>query len=86
MHVCPLFNGLQPHIGGPIGAGCATVLIGGLPAARALDPCVCAGPPDLIAKGSKTVFIGGKPAARQFDQTAHGGIIVSGFPKVLIGG
>lgn len=85
-HVCPLFNGPQPHVGGPIVSGCPTVLIGGQPAARVTDPCVCAGPPDMIAKGSATVLIGGLPAARQFDQTAHGGVVVSGFPDVLIGG
>lgn len=28
----------------------------------------------------------GQPAARMFDQTAHGGIILMGFPLVLIGG
>ncbi|HRN25161.1 MAG: PAAR domain-containing protein [Ignavibacteriaceae bacterium] len=28
----------------------------------------------------------GKPAARQGDPTAHGGVIMSGFPTVLIGG
>lgn len=28
----------------------------------------------------------GKPAARMGDQTAHGGVIVGGFPTVLIGG
>jgi uncharacterized Zn-binding protein involved in type VI secretion len=86
MHICPLFNGPQPHVGGPIIVGCPTVLIGGQPAARVGDPCVCAGPPDVIAKGSATVLIGGQPAARQLDQTAHGGIIVTGFPTVLIGG
>jgi uncharacterized Zn-binding protein involved in type VI secretion len=85
-HVCPLFDGPQPHIGGPISAGCPTVLIGGMSAARTLDLCVCAGPPDMIAKGSTTVFIGGQPAARQLDQTAHGGMIVTGSPTVLIGG
>lgn len=85
-HICPLFNGPQPHIGGPIVLGCPTVLIGGLPAARITDICTCAGPPDMIAKGSATVLIGGLPAARQLDQTAHGGMIVTGFPTVLIGG
>jgi uncharacterized Zn-binding protein involved in type VI secretion len=85
-HVCPLFNGPQPHVGGPVSVGCPTVLIGGLPAARATDICICAGPPDMIAKGSATVFIGGLPAARQLDQTAHGGIVVTGYPTVLIGG
>lgn len=86
LHICPLFNGPQPHVGGPISLGCPTVLIGGSPAARVSDVCVCAGPPDMIAKGSSTVFIGGLPAARQFDETAHGGAIVSGCPTVLIGG
>jgi len=86
VHVCPLFNGPQPHVGGPIVMGCPTVLIGGLPAARITDVCTCAGPPDMVAIGSATVFIGGKPAARQFDQTAHGGFIATGCPTVLIGG
>jgi len=85
-HVCPMFNGTQPHIGGPIMVGCPTVLIGGLPAARATDMCTCAGPPDAIAKGSATVLIGGLPAARILDPTVHGGILVTGFPTVLIGG
>jgi uncharacterized Zn-binding protein involved in type VI secretion len=48
--------------------------------------CTCAGPPDVIATGSATVLIGGFPAARQFDTTAHGGVIVTGCPNVLIGG
>jgi uncharacterized Zn-binding protein involved in type VI secretion len=86
VHLCPLFNGPQPHVGGPIAGGCPNVLIGGLPAARVTDICTCAGPPDMIAIGSATVFIGGLPAARQFDQTAHGGMIITGLPTVLIGG
>jgi uncharacterized Zn-binding protein involved in type VI secretion len=85
-HVCPLFNGLQPHIGGPVNPpGCPTVRIGGQPAARVGDMCTCAGPPDVIATGSATVMIGGSFAARQFDMTAHGGVIVVGFPTVMIG-
>ncbi len=85
-HVCPMFNGPQPHVGGPISFGCPTVLIGGMPAARATDTCVCAGPPDMIARGSATVFIGGLPAARMLDPTVHGGVVVIGCPTVLIGG
>jgi hypothetical protein len=30
-------------------------------------------------------MIGGKPAARMGDQTAHGGVIITGLPTVLIG-
>jgi uncharacterized Zn-binding protein involved in type VI secretion len=57
-----------------------------MPAARIGDMCICVGPTDVIAKGSATVLIGGSPAARIGDMTAHGGVIVSGAPMVIIGG
>lgn len=85
-HVCPQVTVLVPHVGGPIIGPCwPTVLIGGLPAARLTDMAVCVGPPDVIAMGSPTVLIGGLPAARMMDPTAHGGMIVMGWPTVLIG-
>jgi uncharacterized Zn-binding protein involved in type VI secretion len=40
----------------------------------------------MIVMGSSTVFIGGMQAARIGDMTAHGGVIVSGAPTVIIGG
>ena len=87
MHTCPQVTVLVPHVGGPISPpGCLTVQIGGLPAACAGDMATCVGPPDTIVKGSATVFIGGRPAARMGDNTAHGGVIVAGFPTVMIGG
>jgi uncharacterized Zn-binding protein involved in type VI secretion len=88
MHVCPLVNpGGVPHVGGPVAGVCAiNVLIGNQPAARVGDLLICTGPPDTIVKGSTTVFIGGMPAARVGDNTAHGGVIVQGFPTVVIGG
>ena len=87
MHICPMVNGVVPHVGGPlIPPGCLTVLIGGMPAARVSDMCICTGPPDIIVVGSATVMIGGMPAARMGDTTAHGGIIVIGCPTVIIGG
>jgi len=61
-----------------------TVLIGGLPAAVVGGMCTCVGPPDAIVKGSMKVMIGGGPAARMGDQTAHGGVIVAGYPLVMI--
>jgi uncharacterized Zn-binding protein involved in type VI secretion len=86
MHTCPMFTGPVPHVGGPIsGPGCPTVLIGGLPAARATDMAVCVGPPDTLVPGSPTVLIGGMPASRLGDSTGHGGVIVAGCPTVLIG-
>jgi len=87
MHTCPMVTVLVPHVGGPIlPPGTPTVLIGGLPAARATDMAFCVGPPDVILKGSATVMIGGLPAARMGDPTAHGGVIVFGLPTVMIGG
>ncbi|WPQ62261.1 PAAR domain-containing protein [Chitinophaga sancti] len=88
MHTCPLVNpGPVPHVGGPVtGPGVPTVMIGGMPAAVVGDILVCTGPPDTIVKGSATVLIGGRPAARMGDNTAHGGVIVAGFPTVMIGG
>ena len=85
MHTCPMFDGPKPHVGGPIlPPGAMTVLIGGLPAARVGDMCTCVGPPDTIAMGSTKVMIKGMPAARMGDQTAHGGVIVLGYPQVMI--
>ncbi len=87
MHVCPMTTGPVPHVGGPIlPPGAPTVLIGGLPAAKLGDMCVCTGPPDSIIAGSGTVLIEGMPAARMGDSTAHGGSIVLGEPTVIIGG
>jgi uncharacterized Zn-binding protein involved in type VI secretion len=87
MHVCPMFTGPVPHIGGPImPPGAVTVLIGKLPAARITNMVVCAGPPDVILKGSSTVLINKLPAARMGDSTAHGGTIILGCPTVLVGG
>ena len=86
MHTCPMVTGIVPHVGGPIsGPGCPTVLIGGLPAARATDMAVCVGPPDTLVPGSPTVLIGGMPTARMGDSTGHGGVIILGCPTVLIG-
>lgn len=61
-------------------------MIGGRPAARVGDQCVCAGPPDQIARGSSTVRVNGQALARQGDQTVHGGVVVAGAPTVLVGG
>ena len=83
-HACPLSDGPKPHVGGVVAVGSMTVLIGGMPAARVGDMCVCVGPPDVIVLGSFTVLIGGQPAARLGDMTAHGGAIVMGYPTVLI--
>jgi uncharacterized Zn-binding protein involved in type VI secretion len=87
MHVCPMVTGVVPHVGGPIIPPCCpTVIVGGIPQARVSDQAICVGPIDVIVKGSATVLVGGLQAARIGDMTAHGGVIVTGFPTVIIGG
>ena len=86
MHICPRVTGHVPHVGGPILApGGIPILIGGRPAARVGDLLACVGPPDVVAQGYPKVLICGRPAARMGDRTAHGGVIVMGYPTVLIG-
>jgi uncharacterized Zn-binding protein involved in type VI secretion len=90
--------GDQTSHGTPLGPGpgCATVLIGGMPAWRVgsdfhacplvngLEPHVGG----VVAVGSMTVLIGGLPAARATDQVVEAGgpnVIALGAPTVLIG-
>ncbi|HSK62434.1 MAG TPA: PAAR domain-containing protein [Pyrinomonadaceae bacterium] len=57
-HLCPLVDGLKPHVGGVVAVGSVTVMIGGLPAARQGDLIVEAGAPNAISAGAPTVMIG----------------------------
>lgn len=81
----------HPGVIGP--PGCPTVLIGGMPAARAGDLHTCsmpspAGPhpPAPFPRGCVTVLIGGMPALRVGDLSGCGAPVVTGCPTVLIGG
>ncbi len=85
-HLCPMLDGLKPHVGGPVLLGAANVLVGQRPAANVGTSCTCCGAPDMIVRGSATVMIGGRPAARMLDSTAHGGLVMMGAVNVLIGG
>ena len=58
MHVCPLVDGVKPHVGGTVAVGSTTVFIGGMPAARQGDMVTEAGAPNTIAAGLATVLIG----------------------------
>ncbi len=92
--LCPLVDGVVPHVGGPITpvAAVQTVQIDGRPAAVANAipggiPCVSPSP-NGIALGSATVLIGGFPAARLGDLSMHGTPIAPGpgSSTVIIGG
>jgi uncharacterized Zn-binding protein involved in type VI secretion len=78
-HTCP------KHSGGPVQAGCSTVIIGNQPAARVGDATKCSGGSDPIAQGEPSVIIGNKAAARLGDPTSHGGVVAAGCPSVIIG-
>ena len=80
------------HGGTIVGPGAPTVLIGGMPAAVALDNHVCVLPPNAhqptvspFPMGSTTVLIGGKPALRTSDTCICGAGAAVGAPTVLIG-
>jgi uncharacterized Zn-binding protein involved in type VI secretion len=57
-HACPLFNALQPHVGGVVSVGSVLVRIGGLFAARQGDIVTEPGGPNTIAAGEPMVMIG----------------------------
>ncbi len=58
LQLCPVVDGVKPHVGGTVAMGSVTVSIGGQPAARVGDLVLCAGPPGAIASGCPTVSIG----------------------------
>lgn len=65
-----------PSIGTVMCAGCVSVLVGGLPAARASDiglapVCFSFAPAFEVYTGSSNTFIGGSRAARMTDITRH---------------
>ena len=81
-----------PSIGVVMAAGCVTVMVSGLPAARAGDlglapTCGSLSPAFEIYTGSSQVFIGGSRAARIFDITRHcnPASLMTSFGKVMGG-
>jgi uncharacterized Zn-binding protein involved in type VI secretion len=57
VHTCPLTSP-NPHGGGVVTTGSASVWINGAPAARLGDTIAEAGPPNTIIGGCPTVLIG----------------------------
>ena len=88
MHICPMWDGPKPHVGGPIIPPCALMVqTNFLPQARVTDRAQCASVPDFIVTGSATVLVNNLMAARITDFTMHGGFIgpVASL-NVIIGG
>jgi uncharacterized Zn-binding protein involved in type VI secretion len=59
IHVCPLANGPQPHVGGPVPVGSKSVYINNRPAVRQGDKVIDGGGANPITSGLLTVQIGG---------------------------
>jgi uncharacterized Zn-binding protein involved in type VI secretion len=82
---------MTTHGGVEVGPGCATVLIGGMPAAVVGDLHICPictnspHPPSTFVTGSKTVLIGNIPALRVGDAAACGAVLINGCTTVIIG-
>jgi uncharacterized Zn-binding protein involved in type VI secretion len=74
------------HVKGEIIEGEATVLACFKPVARKFDKVRCRdGSIDVIIEGEASVMIGGRPVACKGHKTEHGGVIVTGCPRVMIG-
>ncbi len=58
LHVCPMVDGVVPHVGGPFTLGSPTVLVGMMPQSRVTDMLTCVGPPDTAVMGCETVLVG----------------------------
>jgi len=57
-HLCPLFTGTAPHIGGVVLQASTTVFINGSPAVRMNDQIIEGTAPNTIVSGEPTVLIG----------------------------
>ncbi len=82
---CPIHG----SAGGEIaeGGGARLVYICGHRFARYADLCQCvAGENALIMEGAKNVLVGGLPAAHVFSKLSNGGMVLTGHPKVNVGG
>jgi uncharacterized Zn-binding protein involved in type VI secretion len=85
-HTCPKVNpGPVPHVGGPEISGSPDVITGFLPQGRVGDSLICVPAIDKVKQGSSNVLVNNREAARIGDPTAHGGVIVTGCPTVIIG-
>ena len=69
--------------GAMVVTGQVNVYIGGRPAARVCDSCLCGG--KIIGPGAFNVLVGGKPLARVADPLTCSPAIVTGETTVVVG-
>lgn len=74
------------HVGGVIITADPSVIVCFRPVARKGDKILCLdGSIDEILEGEETVIIGGQPVALKGDPTQHGGLLLTGCPRVFSG-
>lgn len=87
-HICPMSDGLKPHVGGTVLEGINGVLINGIPVAVKGSKCICTGSPksNSIIIGSPGIFVDGEQIAIVGSMTEHGGVVIEGISGVTITG
>lgn len=78
MHVCPI----KRHGSSPIQPSGFSILVEGKPVARVGDVTGCVA---VITQGYPLALADGMPVAYRCSPTGHGGSIVSGNPRVILG-
>lgn len=85
-HVCPMFAGNTPHVGGGISEGDQGFTVNGVPVALQGHKCSCkVGGPDTLVQGASGLTVNGASVVLQGSTTAHGGVVLEGDPAVTVG-
>ncbi len=90
MHICPMFTGLVPHVGGPFILGSFTVIVGSMPQSKVGDMLICVGPPDTLIMGCPTVQVGmaggggGAGAVMAGLAALVGQLLSGGYPRAVL--
>ncbi|MCA0913203.1 MULTISPECIES: PAAR domain-containing protein [Marinobacter] len=84
-HMCPMFSGNTPHVGGGIAEGDGAFTVNGTPVALQGHKCNCkVGGPDTLSQGAPGLTVNGVPVVLQGSATAHGGVVLEGDPAVTV--
>ena len=83
--LCPMLDGPIPHVGGVIvESTCDNIIAGILPAADMTSMAICIGPPANVVDGSPSFIADCLPIAVMLAETDHGGMVLEGFPTILV--
>ncbi|AXQ15459.1 MULTISPECIES: PAAR domain-containing protein [Shewanella] len=84
-HICPMFSGNTPHVGGPINQGESALTVNGIPVALTGHKCDCqVGGPDTLVQGHPSLTVNGIAVVLQGASTAHGGKVIQGDAALTV--